>query len=404
MKKLLYLFLLIVMAIIISNCLSLNIPSDKVRYSRLKDYLSETSQQYSLPPYRQNDIGMGMTSYHNDIILLKNVQPAFNLVIAEMEKAEKNINMELFIIRDDQTGRFFKNILIKKARQGVAVHLIYDAWGSMFTPKSYFNDLRKNGVKVSVYNPLWAGFLQGRLSNRLHRKMIIIDGKQAFIGGENIGDEYLGKNKKIGFWKDTGIIFKGDAALSIQQLFLNDWLQSSDEKLANKSFYPPPPRTKNNVVKIISGGPDSRKTNMSLSYSRLINKAQEKVLIVTPYFLPNKVLLQTLYQAAAKGVDIHLILPRKSNNILARIAQPYYINHLLKHGIKVSAYNRGFIHSKIMVIDDRLASVGTANLDRLSFSRNYEVSSIIYNKDVILQLKNDFYDDLKYSTTRLPGR
>jgi cardiolipin synthase len=331
--------------------------------------------------------------------LLTDVRPAFNLLVSELEHARKNINMELFIIRDDQTGRHFKNVLIRKAQQGVEVRLLYDAWGSAFTSKSYFNDLRRNGVKVAAYNPLLSGFLQGRLGNRLHRKIIVIDGKQAFIGGENIGDEYLGKNNKIGFWKDTGIIYQGDAALAIQQLFLNDWLQASREKITGKSFYPSTSGLMPNMVRVISGGPDSPLTNMSLTYARLVNKAQDQVLITSPYYFPDKAMAQALYKAVQRKVTVHLILPRKSDHKLTRLAQPYYINQLISHGIKVSTYNRGFIHSKIMIIDNQAASIGSANLDRFSFYRNYEVNSIIYNKDVITQLQQDFTRTLKDSTT-----
>lgn len=388
---------------IIFNLSSLNIPSDKSRYNQSKLYFLKTEKEFGLAAYQRNNIGMGMTGYHNDIILLKDVQPAFNLLISEINKAEKNINIEIFIIHNDQTGQQFKNILIKKAKQGVEVRLLYDAWGSYFTPRSFFNDLRKNGVKVAAYNPLLSGFLEGRLSNRLHRKMVIIDGEKAFIRGENIGDEYLGKNKKIGFWKDTGIVFNGDAALSIQQIFLNDWLQSSSEKILDKNFYPSTPDIANSTVKIIIGGPDSPLTNMSLPYIRLINNAKSGILIVSPYFFPDTPTLDALYQSAKQNINIHLILPRKSDNVIAQIAQPFYIKKLLKHGITVSTYERGFIHSKVMVIDNDIASIGTANLDILSFFRNYEVNSIIYDKEIIQQLQNDFSNNLKNSTTYLPA-
>jgi len=248
---------------------------------------------------------------------------------------------------------------------------------------------------------LLSSFWQGRLCNRLHRKMIIIDGKKAFIGGENIGDEYLGKDEKNGYWKDMGIIFSGDAALSIQQVFFNDWLQSRSEKVADKKFYPSFPSKTNETVKIIVGGPDSPLTDMSLPYIRLITSAKDKILMISPYFLPNTAILEALHQAAERNVEIHLILPSKSDSKIARITQPFYINNLLKHGIKVSTYDRGFIHSKVMLIDNDVASVGTANLEILSFWKNYEVNSIVYDKEIIQQLQNDFMNDLKYSTTKI---
>jgi len=398
-KKAMYLILLTLSVMIIFNLTSLNIPSDQSRYSQFHIYLSDVENRYDLARYEQNNIGMGMMSADNDISLLLDVQPAFELIISEMEQAENNINIEVYIIHDDQTGKRFKDILIKKARQGVEVRLLYDALGSGLTSKSYFSDLRKNGVKVAEYNPLLSGFLHGRMFNRLHRKMLIIDGKRAFIEGDNIGDEYLGKNKNIGFWKDTSIAFRGNAVLSIQQIFLSDWLQSSGEKIVNEKFYPKPHTTSNKTVNVILGGPDSPLTDTSLPYIKLINNAKEKVLIESPYFIPNAALLEALYKAAGRGIDIHLILPNKSDSKIAQMTKPFYINKLLKHGIKVSTYDKGFIHSKIMIVDNDAASVGTPNLDRLSFSKNYEIMSIIYDKEIINLLQNDFLNNLEDSQT-----
>ena len=398
-KKTTYLFLLAILVIIIFNLSSFNIPSDKTLYNQSQIYFSETEQQFGLPTYRENDFGMGMTSNNNEITLLTDVQPAFEMLIAEMEKAEKNINMEVFIIHNDETGNLFKNVLMAQAKQGVEVHLLYDALGSILTPRSFFDDLRNNGVQVASYNPLWSSFWQGRLDNRLHRKMIIIDGKKAFIGGVNIGDEYLGKNEKIGFWKDTEITFSGDAVRSIQQVFLDDWRQSSREKVTDNNFYPSTSARGNKIVKIIPGGPDSPLTDMSLPYIRMISNAKAKVFMASPYLLPNAAILESLYQAAQRNIDVQMILPSKSDNTIMRMIQPFYIKKLLSHGIKVSTYDRGFIHSKIMIIDNDIASVGSANLDRLSFYNNYEVISIIYDKEIIEQLQNDLLNDIKDSTT-----
>lgn len=399
-KKLTYLVLVVILIFIILNLSPLNIPSDTSRYAKTKAYFSEAQQNFDLASYHQNDIGMGMITYHNEMTLFKDVQPAYNCLIDEIEKAEKNINMEFYIIREDKTGNHFKHALIKKAREGIEIRVIYDAWGSAFTPRSYFNDLRKNGIKVAAYNPLILSTLQGRLPNRLHRKTIIIDGKTAFIGGENIGDEYLGEKKKIGFWKDTGILFRGEAVLAFQEIFLNDWLKSSHEKVLDKSFYPKTTGVSNNTVKIILGSPDSHKTNMSRPYIKLISEAKHEISIKSPYIFPNSAFLKALYQAAERSVNVHLILPSKNDNTIASITQPFFINQLLKHGIRVSTYNRGFIHSKTMIIDKNIASIGTANLDILGFSVNYEVISVIYDKKIINQLQNDFLNDLKYSTSQ----
>lgn len=403
LRKSLWLVFMFLLIMIIYNLSSLSIPFNQIRYRQFLTYCSETGQQFGLAPYQQNDIGQGMTSTNNEITILKDVQPAFAMLLDEIQRAEHNINIEFFIIRNDESGNQFKNALIEKAQQGLQVRLLYDAWGSALTPNSYFKDLRQNGVLVEAYNPIWSGFWQGRLDNRLHRKIIIIDGKSAYIGGENIGDEYLGKNPKIGFWKDTGISLKGDSVLSIQQVFLNDWLQSTHEKIEEPNFYPLASGIGDKSVNIIPGSPDSRKMNISLPYINLVNSAKSKIYMVSPYFIPNNALLKAVYGAAERNIDIQLILPAKNDDLLARLIQPFYIKNLLSHGIKVYTYNQGFIHSKIMIVDDEAASVGSANFDRLSLSRNYEIISVIYDKELIKQLQNDFLNDLEDSTPLFPA-
>jgi cardiolipin synthase len=257
-------------------------------------------------------------------------------------------------------------------------------------------------VQVAAYNPLVSAFFQGRLLNRLHRKIIIIDGKKAFIGGQNIGDEYLSRDEKIGYWKDTGLVFSGDAVLSSQQIFFSDWLQASGEKVMGIDFYPDTPAIENKTITIITGNPDSPLTNMSIPYIQMINSAKEKIYIVTPYFFPDAATLGALYQTAGRNVDIHILLPDQSDHILLDITKPLYIKKLLAHGIKVSTYNRGFNHSKIIIIDDSLASIGTANMEKFGFFKSYEVTCVIYDNKKIKELQNDFLNDISSSTTHSP--
>lgn len=397
-KKLLLLLFLILLVMTIYNLSSLNLPSDQNRYRQFEGYCAETSQEFSLPMYQKNNMGTGMTSSNNTIRLLQDTQPAFDSLMAAIKNAQHNINIEFFIIRDDESGTQFKDLLLAKAKQGLEIRLLYDAWGSSKTPNSYFDELRQNGVMVAAFNPIWSGVWQGRLDNRLHRKMIIIDGKEAFIGGENIGDEYLGRNPRIGFWKDTEVNLTGDSVLSIQQIFLNDWWQTTHEKIESPDFYPAYRNPADKTVSILPGGPDSRATDMSLPYINLVNSAHQKIYMASPYFFPNNAFLKALYDAVGRNIEVSLVLPAKSDIILVRWLQPYYTRKLLNHGIKVYTYDQGFIHSKIMIIDDEAVSVGSANLDRLSFSRNYEITGIFYDKSLITELQNDFINDLNNSS------
>ncbi|MEN6462106.1 MAG: phospholipase D-like domain-containing protein [Syntrophomonas sp.] len=215
-----------------------------------------------------------MTTSDNQITILENGQPTYDRLFSEMKKAKSSINLELYIIRDDQTGKRLKNILIQKSREGVEVRLIYDAFGCFFTNKSYFQDLKENGVKVAAYNPPGSAFIQGRINNRLHRKIIVIDGRQAFIGGENIGDEYLGK-KKLGYWRDTDVLFNGGAARSLQQVFLYDWFLSAKERISSPAFFTQASNISGQKVTIIPGGPESSLNNMGIVHLKLISSARQ---------------------------------------------------------------------------------------------------------------------------------
>jgi cardiolipin synthase len=383
------------------NLSSFTIPSPHQRYLRETKYYSETSKQFNLAQYSRTDIGTGMTTFDNQITILENGQPTYDRLFSEMKKAKSSINLELYIIRDDQTGKRFKNILIQKAREGVEVRLIYDAFGCFFTNKSYFQDLKKNGVKVAAYNPPGSALFQGRINNRLHRKIIVIDGHHSFIGGENIGDEYLGK-KKIGYWRDTDVLFSGGAAHSLQQVFLYDWFLSTKERISALKFFPKTKSISSQKVTIIPGGPESSFNNMGTVHLKLISSARQKIYIESPYFIPSSRVLKALNGASEKGIEIHLLIPRKADHWVTKLAGQYYMGKVLKHGVKISTYDKGFLHSKLIIVDSKVVSVGSANFNQRSFSKDYEITSIVYNKDTVRQFEQVFFTDLKSSNQVSP--
>lgn len=388
----------LIIFLIIFNVSSLNIPTDNSLYDTSVNYFSEIHTELKLPPYLQTGFGMGFNTSYDKALLVNDARKSWELLCTEIENASSSINIETYIIRKDDSGNLLKDIFIRKAHEGVEVRLLYDSLGSLTTSQAYFNELRDNGIKVFPYNPLLKSFIQGRFSNRLHRKIIIIDGRTAFIGGQNIGDEYLGKDQDIGYWKDSGIFLSGKCVASLQQIFFNDWFMACMEKITDTKYYPTALAESDQPIKIILGGPDSRSTDISHSFINLLSRSKKNVYIISPYFVPDNKLLQALYACAERGIDVQIILPAKSDHPIAQTIMPYYISKLMKKGIKVFAYHNGFIHSKIIIIDGEIASIGTANMDIISFRRSHELLAILNDKEIINQLVIDFNNDLLAST------
>ncbi|HWP98049.1 MAG TPA: cardiolipin synthase [Syntrophomonadaceae bacterium] len=365
--------------------------------AQIQSFFDDKGSAYHLPPLSSDPWGLGIISTCNEITLLNNGEPTYACMLEKMNRASSSIHLELFSIRNDDSSKAFARMLILKARQGLQVRLLYDALGSLSTSKSYFDELLKNGVQVAAFNPLPAAIVQGRINNRLHRKIVVIDGTTAFLGGENIGDECLGKNKKIGFWRDTDIMVQGNAARSLQEVFLYDWFKASGTKVESAILFPAVPDTNAQGVKIALGGPDSETTDLSLAYSQLISQAKANIYIASPYFTPNDRIVNALVQAASRGVTIDILIPRKTDHWSAQYARQDYLHRLVECGVRIHLYNPGFLHSKLVIIDGQTASVGSANFDELSFYRNYEIGVIISDRKIISQLEAAFQKDLEDS-------
>jgi cardiolipin synthase len=335
-------------------------------------------------------------SVNNEVKVLKNGEETFEDIIGALESAREFIHLEYFIIRDDRIGRRIRNILIEKAKQGVSVRLIYDSVGCWQLTNDFFQPMKKVGIECYPFLPVMAPLLSRELNYRNHRKIIVVDGIIGFVGGLNIGVEYLGE-KELGFWRDTHLRLKGDSVYSLQNIFLNDWYFVSKQELTGGYYFPKSVSYGDKVVQVTSSGPDSDWFTIHQAYFTMITTAEKRVWLVTPYLVPDKSLQLALKTAALSGLDVRIIIPNKPDHFFVYWASRDNVQELLEAGVRIFTYEQGFIHSKVLLVDDVCASVGTANFDIRSLEINYEVNAFIYDHDVVEELARDFKQDLKYS-------
>jgi len=339
-------------------------------------------------------------SVHNNIEILVNGESFFPLLIEKLKQAEKHIHIEFYIYEDDKIGNEIKEILIEKAKQGVEVRFIYDDFGSKSIRGKLVKQLRENHVKVYPFNKIKLIALANRLNYRNHRKIVVIDGKTSFIGGINISDKYINNQENQLYWRDTHLMIEGEASYSLQYVFLSDWNFCSREKIKiSRNYFPKLEIEKLNFspTQVIADGPDSKAHTLLISTIHAINLAKTDILITTPYYIPDDSLQQALVIASLSGIKVKLLVPKIGDSYFVSTASKAYFEELLNAGIEIYQYEKGFIHAKTFVIDGKISSVGTANLDIRSFDLNFEISSIIYDEKQALKLVKIFNDDLNHA-------
>ena len=268
--------------------------------------------------------------------------------------------------------------------------------GGRSLPRNYFKNLIEAGGEVACFFPPFAPYLSLRINYRNHRKICIIDGVEGYVGGYNIGDEYMGYSKKFGYWRDTHCKIKGNAVKGLQWRFLLDWRFASKKEIEVSEKYFPEIKGKGKTgIQIASSGPDSKWTSIKDGYLKMIINAREKVYIQTPYFIPDDSILEALKLAGLSGIDVKVLIPDKPDHPFVYWASLSYIGELLEAGVKFYTYQDGFMHSKVIVMDDIVSSVGTANLDIRSFKLNFEVNAFIYEEQVNHEITEQILKDLE---------
>ncbi|MEK4968816.1 cardiolipin synthase [Cytobacillus sp. FSL R7-0696] len=335
----------------------------------------------------------------NDIQMYTDGKDKFDALFKDIEGATDHIHLQYYILRRDALSKRLITLLNKKAREGVKVRILYDDLGSRSLTKRFFKSLREAGGEVEAFFPSKFHFINFRLNYRNHRKLVIIDGKIGYVGGFNVGDEYLGLNKKFGYWRDTHLRIEGSAVYAIQTRFILDWNQASHRHdIHYLPEYYPPITTKGRIpMQIVASGPDNELEQIKLGYIKMIMSAKETILIQTPYFIPDASVVDALRIAVLSGVNVKIMIPNKPDHMFVYWATYSYIGELLKLGAKVLIYDNGFIHAKTIVIDDEIASVGTANIDVRSFRLNFEVNAFIYDRKIAEEVAASFYNDVRVS-------
>jgi cardiolipin synthase len=327
--------------------------------------------------------------------IINNGDQFFPKLMEELRKAVDYIFMEFYIVKNDEIGIKVLDILKEKASKGVDVYLIYDHFGSnKYLNRKYMTSLKKAGVKIGVFDPQTISIFNSNVNFRNHRKAIVVDGKSGFVGGMNLADEYNHGDPKFGFWRDTHVMMRGNGVSSIQNVFVKDWYYITGDVLDK-----PLDKTKENFpgfFTVIESGPDFENGLIKDVYLKMIAKAKKSIKIVTPYLIIEPEIMSVLKIAAKSGVNIEFLLPGKHDYFTVGYATQSYYEQLLLIGIKIYEYKDTFVHSKILLIDDKVASVGSVNLDPRSFHLNFEVTSIFEN-DAVKDLVKSFNDDLKKS-------
>lgn len=336
-------------------------------------------------------------SYQNETKLFIDGRTLFDDFIKEIGKAKNHIHLEFYIFKDDEIGEEIQRHLIKKAKEGVEVRIIYDGMGNFGMDKKFIRTFTDNGIKAVCFSPVYFPIINNRINYRNHRKILIVDGKIGYVGGFNIGREYLGDYNGMNIWRDAHLKIIGEAAKHLQNVFISDWHYLTEESLKDTNYFPTIEYgDKQAVIQIVKGGPDSEWESIMQMYFAMISNAQKNIFITTPYFVPNESILMAITNAALSGIDVRLLIPEKADHLFMTLASSSYVKELLGAGVKVYKYSKeSFIHSKTIVIDGEVSSVGTANLDIRSLTMNFEINAFIYNKDLAEDLENIFFYDLK---------
>ena len=330
----------------------------------------------------------------NKVELYNEGKTKFEELFKEIRKAKRFIHLQYYIIDKDEVGNELRDILVEKAREGVEVRVIIDDVGSWEVKRKDFETIRQSGIEIYSFLEVRFPWFTSKLNYRNHRKIVVIDGLVGFIGGVNVADRYIHGNPLYGIWRDSHLKIEGDAVNSLQTIFSIDWYFVSEVELADKKYYPAKESVGDKLVQITPSGPDTDWPGIMMGFFKMITTSKKYIYIASPYFMPNESVLMALKTAAMGGVDVRIIIPEKSDAYITKLSSMSYLKEMMLAGVKFYFYQKGFIHCKVMVSDDMVASVGSANMDFRSFEQNFEVTAFVYDKEFAEEVKQSFIDDL----------
>jgi len=328
--------------------------------------------------------------------LLINGEATFDSIVSGIAQARDYILVQFYMFNDDGLGRRMQKALIERARAGVRVYMLYDEVGSKGLPQGYVDELRGAGVEVTSFKPTQGARNRFQLNFRNHRKMVVVDGVTGWVGGHNVGDEYLGLDPEFSPWRDTHVRLDGPVVIQLQTVILSDWYWATRE-LPKLKLVPQEAKDGDVRAMIVPSAPSQRRETAGLLFVTALNSARERAWLSAPYFVPDEAVMKALELAALRGVDVRIITTGKGDSLPVYLAAFHYIDQLRDLGIKFYAYQPGFLHEKVMLIDDEFATVGTANFDNRSFRLNFEVTAIILDKDFAREMEVMFEQDFAHA-------
>jgi len=331
-------------------------------------------------PLRQSDFHL--YTYGKDL---------YDALFTDIKQAKHHVHVLFFIVKNDKISRKFLKLLIDKAKEGIEVRLLLDRLGSHHLSNEAIHSLQKHGVSFSFCHKVRFPFLFFSTNQRNHRKITVIDGKIGYIGGFNIGEEYLGHNQKLGLWRDYHLRITGEGIQDLQKQFLHDWLDDTNQNLLNSPLYFP----KQQPGIILHRFIPTDGAYLQSTFLYLIKSAKKELFIGTPYFIPGKKIMNALLKARQRGVQITVLVPEKADHPLVREAKFPYCRKLIQAGCNIYAFQQGFFHAKVIIADDYICDIGTANFDMRSLYSNHEINCLLYDKHFIQTVKNKFHEDLE---------
>jgi cardiolipin synthase len=370
-------------------------------YSRLKRRpLSEvdTQEEFAIPQEHISLITLLKNLDHtpllggNEVKLFTDGQDKFDSLFADIANAKNHIHVEYYALMDDEIGKKFQEALIKKAREGLEIRIIYDSFGSRKAKKEYYEEYRKAGIETEPFLKLAFPVLTSRINYRNHRKIVVIDGRIGYVGGMNVADRYI-HGFEWGCWRDTHARIEGKGVQGLQSAFLLDWYFVSQTLITSRKYFPPLKTYGTIPMQIVDSGPLKDESGIPFGILQAIYNAKKSIFIQTPYFLPPDVMIKALHAAAIRGVDVRIMLSKRSDMPLVQLASRSYVKDMLEIGVKMYFYKKGFLHSKLMAFDDSLTLVGSANFDTRSLEQNFEIDAFIYDKNIGKEARSIFIAD-----------
>ena len=340
----------------------------------------------------------------NEVEVYTDGKEYFTHLYEAIHDAKKFVHIQSYIIKNDELWMGIEELLAQKVKEGVEVRVLYDSMGCRKMRKRDWDRIRSKGIEVGEFFPAFFKRLHLRVNYRNHRKIVVIDGTRAYVGGFNIGREYVGLDKKFGYWRDTHLEIVGGAAISLHVRFILDWNYATKQNLFESPtlIHEFTPGWGSDGVQIVSSGPDTMNEEIRDNYQKLIGKARDHVYIQTPYLVPDEIIVNEIKMAAYSGIDVKIMIPCKPDHPLVYWASYSYVGELLDAGVKCYTYDNGFLHAKGVMSDGLVCSYGTANMDVRSYQLNFEVNATIYSPKTTAKLEKIFEEDLKLCTEITP--